>query len=132
MAIAFAPKRGAILLCDFDAARISPEIDKRRQVIVVSGTTLNHRHGTASGLCTVVPTSSKAPNTVGREDFKIPVGKYWSFTVDSWVRCKLITTVSHSRLDLLLRGGRPATSEFLDDADMQRIVSGLRHTLAIP
>ncbi len=132
MAIAFAPKRGAILLCDFDAARIPPEIDKRRQVVVVSSTALNHRHGTASGLCTVVPTSSKPPGTQGPEDILIPCGKYWSFTVDSWVRCKLIATVSHSRLFPLLRQGRPTTSEFLGIDDMRLVEAGLRHVLAIP
>lgn len=115
MAIAFAPKRGAILLCDFDAARIPSEIEKRRQVVVVSSTALNHRHGTQ-----------------GPEDILIPCGKYWSFTVDSWVRCKLIATVSHSRLFPLLRQGRPTTSEFLGIDDMRLLEAGLRHVLAIP
>jgi hypothetical protein len=62
----------------------------------------------------------------------IPVGKYWSFTVDSWVRSKLIATVSHRRLDLLLRQGRPTTSEFLDPADIRSIMTCLRQVLAIP
>ena len=131
MAINFAPRRGAILLCDFARARVHPEMDKRRQAIVVSTTAVNHRHGAFAGHCTVVPTTSQVPQTIGPEDVLLPVGKYWSFTVDSWVRCKMITTVSHDRLDLLLRNGRPSRTEFVDEVDLARILTALRHVLAI-
>jgi uncharacterized protein YifN (PemK superfamily) len=100
VAITFQPKHGAILLCNFDLARIEPEMDKRRQVIVFSRTELNHRHGTYAGHCTVIPTSSKPPKTRGPEDILIRVGKYWSFSVDSWVRTKMIMTVSHTSTTL--------------------------------
>jgi len=130
--ITFAPNRGAILLCDFDLARVAPEMDKNRQVIVVSLTKLNHKHGLNPGACVVVPVSSQEPTTVGPEDVYLPVGKYWSFRQDSWARCKMVDTVSHSRLSLLLRDGRPRRSEFMDEGDMLRIVNGLRFALQIP
>jgi uncharacterized protein YifN (PemK superfamily) len=129
--ITFAPRCGAILLCDFEMARVHPEIDKKRQAIVISITALNHKHGAYAGHCTVVPTSSREPKSIGPEDILIPVGKYWSFTVDSWIRCKLLTTVSHARLALLLKNGRPHSTEFLDDADMKRIKAGIRHVMGI-
>jgi uncharacterized protein YifN (PemK superfamily) len=130
--ITFAPARGAILLCDFDLGRIDPEMDKKRQVIVVSLATLNHKHATLPGHCTVVPVSSQKPITVGPEDVFLPVGKYWSFGLDSWVRCKMVDTVSHTRLNLLYRNGaRQFRSEFIDDADMLRIVTGLKFVLGI-
>ena len=129
MSITFAPRRGAILLCDFDAARVHPEMDKKRQAIVISATRFNHRHGSFAGLCTVVPTSSKTPRTVGPEDVLIPTGKYWSFSVDSWVRCKMVTTVSHDRLDLLLKDGRSTRTEFLDESDIRRVLAAIRHII---
>lgn len=131
--ITFAPYRGAILLCDFDMARVPIEIDKRRQAIVLSITKLNHKHALEPGLCTVVPTSSKAPRTEGPEDVLIPAGKYWGFDVDSWVRAKSVATVSHRRLSTLTRNGRQANStEFLDAADMARIETAVKHALGIP
>jgi uncharacterized protein YifN (PemK superfamily) len=130
--ITFAPKRGAIVLCDFDAARVHPEIDKRRQAIVFSLTSLNHKHATLPGLCVVIPTSSRVPRTIGPEDFLIPAGKYWSFEVDSWVRAKNPVTVSHTRLSLLHRNGRPRSTEFLDDADMLRVGTAIKHALGLP
>jgi uncharacterized protein YifN (PemK superfamily) len=130
--ITFAPVRGAILLCDFDLGRVDPEMDKKRQVIVVSLTPLNHKHARLPGHCTVVPVSSKAPTTLGPEDVFLPVGKYWSFPLDSWVRCKMVDTVSHTRLNLLHRNGaRQFRSESMDPADMLRIAIALKFVLGI-
>jgi uncharacterized protein YifN (PemK superfamily) len=130
-AITFAPRRGAILLCDFDMARVHPEMDKERQAVVVSIAPLNHKHATSAGHCTVVPISATEPKTIGPEDIPIPYGKYWSFKRDSWARCKMVHTVSHTRLSLLLRQGRLHPSEFMDAADMQRIMAGLKFVLDI-
>jgi uncharacterized protein YifN (PemK superfamily) len=130
--ITFAPRRSAILLCDFDMARVHPEFDKRRQAIVLSITSLNHKHATLAGLCTIVPTSSQQPRTIGPEDVLIPVGSYWSFDEDTWVRAKNITTVSHTRLSLLHYNGRPRSTEFLNDKDMARVELAVKHAMGIP
>lgn len=131
MAIYFAPKRGAILICDFDMARVPPEMDKPRQVVVVSETALNHRHAKAAGTCVVVPFSTVPPHSDGDEEVFIGSGSYWSLPEDSWARCKLVDTVSHDRLDLLLRHGRRIPSEFMSPADMTRIEDGIRAALGI-
>ena len=132
-AINFQPRRGAILMCDFDMARGDPEMRKKRQAIVMSIVNLNHRHGLAPGHCTIVPTSAEPPKTEGPEDILIPVGKYWSFKEDSWVRCKMLMTISHTRLEMLLhKRGIPRVSEFIDAGDMQRIEAGIRYVLRLP
>ena len=131
MAIYFAPQRGAILICDFDMARVSPEMNKPRQVVVVSTTALNHRHAKAPGTCVVVPFSTVPPNSDGDEEVFIGSGSYWSLPEDSWARCKLVDTVSHDRLDLLLRRGRRMRSEFISSTDMIRIEEGIRVALGI-
>lgn len=64
MAVTFAPRRGAILMCDFDMACVVPEMNKVRPVLVVSRTNLNHRQGLAPGVCQIVPFTTKAPKTV--------------------------------------------------------------------
>ena len=90
---------------------------------------LNHRHALTAGLCTIVPTSSEEPKTVGPEDCLIPAGKYWSFTVDSWVRAKNLVTVPHDRLSLLHKNNRPHPTEFLDEADMARVAAAIKYVL---
>jgi PemK-like, MazF-like toxin of type II toxin-antitoxin system len=93
---------------------------------------LNHKHATLAGLCTIVPTSSQQPRTIGPEDVLIPVGSYWSFDEDTWVRAKNITTVSHTRLSLLHYNGRPRSTEFLNDKDMARVELAVKHAMGIP
>lgn len=131
MAITFTPKRGAILMCDFDMSFVNPEMRKKRQVAVISIASNNHRHGALPGTCTVVPFSTVEPTTVDPDDIFFPVGSYWSLTADCWARCKLITTVSHARLDLVLRNGRRHPSEFLIDTDMVNIARGISYSLGI-
>ena len=129
MAVTFTPQRGAILMCDFERAFVPPEMPKMRQAIVISIKDMNHRYAKAAGICTLVPVSSKRPKDQGPEDVLIPLGKYWSFSLDSWAKCSMICCMSHERLDLVLRGGRRHPSEFLDEADMQRISAAVRHVL---
>lgn len=131
MAIYFAPKRGAILICDFDMARVPPEMDKKRQVLVVSKTELNHRHGKAAGTCVVVPFSTVPPNSESDDDVFFKAGTYWSLTEDCWARCKLADTVSHDRLDLVLMNGQRRSSEFMSNDDLIRIEQGLKVVLGI-
>ncbi|WP_083764405.1 MULTISPECIES: type II toxin-antitoxin system PemK/MazF family toxin [Chelativorans] len=131
MGITFAPKRGAILMCDFDRACVPPEMDKFRQVLVVSKNEFNYRHARLAGTCVVVPFTTKAPRTAGPEDIFFPVGSYWSLTENSWLRGKLICTVSHDRLDLVLRNGRRHPSEFMKSADLERVEVALRDCLGL-
>lgn len=130
--ITFAPKRGAILLCDFDMARIPPSIDKRRQVVVFSLDQFNHKHAMGPGRSMVVPITSSEPKTEGPEDVFISAGKYWSLEEDCWALGKLVSTVSHKRLSTLHRHGRQVGySEFVDAADMVRIGVAIKHSLGL-
>lgn len=130
MAIKFAPKRGAILMCDFGRANVPPEMNKVRPVVVVSLTRFNHRHGTSAGHCTVAPFSATEPDPSSADVF-IPSGRYWSLTKDSWVRCRMISTVSHERLDLVLRGGRRIPNEFMNADDLALVETAARQVLGI-
>jgi uncharacterized protein YifN (PemK superfamily) len=132
VAITFAPKRGAILMCDYDLARVHPEMEKKRQALVVSPTEMNHRHGKAAGVCMVIPFSTVTPKTIAEDDLFFPAGSYWSLTEDSWLRCRMIGTVSHDRLDLVLRHGRRHPSEFFKNADLERAEIAMKLALGIP
>jgi uncharacterized protein YifN (PemK superfamily) len=64
MAIPFVPPRRRILICDFDVARVSPEIDKERRVVIISPRSYNKRHGTGPGRCLVIPFSATEPHKI--------------------------------------------------------------------
>lgn len=131
MAITFAPRRGAILMCNFEMARVHPEMPKVRPVVVVSDSALNHRHARAAGVCVVVPFTSVPPDSDGDDEVIFVSGSYWTLPEDSWARCKLITTVSHDRLDLALRNNRRHPSEFMSDEDLDRVMAGVKAALLI-
>ena len=132
MPITFAPRRGALLMCDFDMACVSPEMAKVRRVVVVSPNHLNHRHGRAPGLCLVVPFSATPPATPGPHDVFFPAGVYRSLTVDVWAKCAAVTLVSHDRLDRVGVRRGVYLREMLSPADMARIEAGLRAALGLP
>lgn len=53
MALAYPPKLGTIVICEFDRYAILPEMRKRRPAVVISSA--------SPGLCIVVPLSTTAP-----------------------------------------------------------------------
>lgn len=144
MPITFAPRRGAILLCDFgpDGTNpaafplhrgpigLPPEIWKVRRVIVVSPDAMNHRHGTGPGLCTVVPCSATPPRTPADRDVFFAARSYRSFTRDVWAHCSSAMPVSHARLDRVI-AGQGYRTDFLSPADMVRMEDGLRAALGL-
>jgi uncharacterized protein YifN (PemK superfamily) len=131
MAITFAPRRGAILLCNFDLGRVAPEIDKKRQVIVVSIDQFNHKHGKGPGRSLVVPVTTKGADP-SPQNVYVDSAKYWSFREDTWAACHLLTTVSHTRLSLLLgSNGVPKPSEFLDSGDLAAVCVAIRYATGL-
>jgi uncharacterized protein YifN (PemK superfamily) len=142
MGITFAPRRGAILMCDFGPdpsesstypvnappLSMSPEIRKLRRVVVVSTNALNHPHGREPGLCSVVPFSATRPGKVGPWDIFIPAGSYRSLTVDVWAKCASTAQVSHGRLDRVL-AGRTYVQENMTAPDLALIDGGIRAAL---
>ncbi|MBS9478988.1 type II toxin-antitoxin system PemK/MazF family toxin [Ancylobacter radicis] len=131
MTISFAPRRGTILMCDFGDARVPPEMEKLRRAVVVSDTTLNHRHGRAPGLCTVVPFSGTPPHSPRPCDVFIPVGRYRSLTIDVWAKCAMLTNVSHERLDRIQTVGGYRNTEDLNAEDMLALEDALRSVLRL-
>jgi len=118
-------------MCDFEAAFIDPEMRKERQAVVVSIRENNQRHALLSGTCTVVPFSTVEPKTLGNDDIHFPAGNYWSLSEECWARCKMVQTVSHDRLRLVLKNSRPHPTEFLSETDLEKIEEGIRYALAL-
>lgn len=131
MPIRFTPKRSAILICDFEAAFIPPEMRKVRRVVVLSPTTHNLWRSWDPGTSTVVPLSATPPRGADARSVPIPAGRYRSVTVPVWAKCGMVATVSNARLDRVFgRGG--ALSEFMALADMVAIEAGIRAALDLP
>lgn len=125
MPITFVPQRGQILMCDFDMARVPPEMRKVRRAVVVSRRAYNRRHGSRPGTCTVVPISASQPQDGLPSDVSLAPGIYRSLQVPTWAICSHIDTVSHDRLDrVAYRSG--FLSEHMSPADMARIEAALR------
>ena len=135
MAINFVPERGRILLCDYDMARVPPEMEKTRRVVVVSPRSYNGRHGRQPGRCVVVPFSATDPGEwLTPSDVPFPANRYFCLTVQTWAICSAVMSVSHDRLDRhFISRVRGYSTELLSSVDMARIDEGLRHALgAVP
>jgi len=130
MAIHFVPPRGRILICNYDLARIHPEIDKQRRTVVVSPRSYNRRHGNGHGRCVVVPFSATEPNNLTPAFVEFPSDKYKSLTERTWLVCESIASVSHFRLSQVYSSGQPI-NENLDDDDMARVLTGISHLFGI-
>jgi uncharacterized protein YifN (PemK superfamily) len=131
MAITFDPERGRILMCDYDMARVPPEMDKLRRVVVISPKSHNHRHGAGPGRCVVIPFSATDPDRfLTPSDVPFPASRYRCLTVPTWAICSAVMSVSHDRLDRhFISKSYGYSSERLTPADMARIEEGLRHAL---
>ena len=131
MAIQFVPRRGLILICDYELARVHPEMNKARRVVVVSPRSYNRRHGRGPGRCLVVPLTATPPQFLTPAIVPFPVGSYRSLTKDSWVVCDALMAVSHARLSRLWIGPGAPLDETVSEADMKRIQGALRHVLGV-
>lgn len=140
MAINFVPERGRILMCDYDMARVPPEMEKVRRCVVISPRSYNHRHGSKPGRCLVVPFSATDPDRhLTAADVPFSATTYECLTVETWAICSALMSVSHDRLDRVSirrhRGPPRFSSEILRPADLARIEEGLRHatgTVVVP
>jgi len=131
----FQPKRGAILLCDFDMARVPPEMRKRRRCVVVSPRSYNAPKGHMTtnpkpGLVIVVPLGASEPVDDRASHVSIAAGRYKSLTVPVWAICETVAHVSHNRLTRVSEGG-VFLSEHMRGDDMLRIDEALRHALGL-
>lgn len=133
MAINFVPERGRILICNYDMARVPPEMKKTRRAVVISPGSYNERHGHGPGRCLVVPFSATDPGRrMTPADVLFDSESYECLSVATSI-CGAVMSVSHDRLDRVLinqRGMPPRfSSERLFAHDMARIEIGLRHAM---
>ena len=129
--ITFSPKRGMILMCDFDMATVPPEMRKVRRVVVVSPRSYNRPQRNAPGKCVVVPFSATEPRTVLASHVAVPIGVYQSLTKPTLAICEMVAHVSHARMDRVAVGRR-FISEEMQAVDLEQIEAGLRHALGFP
>ena len=99
MSIAFIPKPGYVLMCDF-TGYVAPEIIKVRPVVIVSPA-----HLTRPGLVSIVPLSTTPPNPVEPYHYRLngnPIPG--SSEVEVWAKCDMLATVRLERLDRIKVG----------------------------
>jgi uncharacterized protein YifN (PemK superfamily) len=91
---------------------------------VVSDDLFNRRHGLGAGLCLVVPCSATTPKLVDASVVRLLMTNYRALTRDVWIKCALMTSVSHARLERPRRGGH-YVSEWVSRTDMALIEAAL-------
>lgn len=100
--IEFNPSPGQILVCNFGLGFKKPEPVKVRPVLVVSP-----KAAKWSGLCTVIPISSKRPDPIKPHHLQLPDGLLPANEYpEAWLKGDLVSTVGHHRLDRVKFGKR--------------------------
>lgn len=101
MPLPFHPHPGTVLVCNFDTGFRPPEMVKVRPVVVVSP-----RRRRGSGLCTVVPLSSTAPDPVEPHHLQIHPESLPARLAkgQTWAKGDMLYTVSFERLDRVRDG----------------------------
>ena len=134
MALQFHPEQGTILICDFKGF-ISPEMVKRRPVVVVSPRLRNR-----GNLCAVVPLSATEPRKIEPYHFRLhtnPVLPAPYTNPVHWVKADMVYTVAFDRLALMTHGLKDAQGRriydqrVVDKADLLKIQSALLHGLGL-
>ncbi|WP_420006682.1 type II toxin-antitoxin system PemK/MazF family toxin [Arenibacterium sp. LLYu02] len=134
MAIQYHPKRGTILVADFDQGFKRPEMVKKRLCVVVSPP-IEHR----VGLCTVVPLSKSEPHpkTDYHYEFEIQfqLPTFWG-NDKRWAKCDMVCAVGFHRLDLLRlgkdrNGGRIYQLNTLSSIHMSHISNGILASIGV-
>jgi mRNA interferase MazF len=111
MTIAYHPKRGSILICDFSGLN-APEMIKRRPVIVISPQIKERK-----GLCTIVALSTTMPNPIKDYHYELHMNPVLPAPYDSqvhWVKGDMIYTFSYTRFDLPYRRDSTGKREYLN------------------
>lgn len=134
MALQFHPKVGTILICDYRTGFITPEMVKRRPVVVISP-----RLRRRDGLCTVVPLSHTPPTPPQNYHHELqldrPLPKPWG-SDRFWVKADMVATVSFDRLELIKlgkdqEGKRKHLNIQIKTEDLQGIRTCVLHALGM-
>lgn len=131
MPIQYHPSRGTLLFCDFDNTFKTPEMIKRRPVIVISPPIKGR-----SGLCTVVCCSTTMPKTTMPYHAQIHLHEPLPVPLSSsfWIKGDMIYTVSFQRLSLIragkdTSGQRKYYSTILTDDQLRTVSACILHGL---
>jgi uncharacterized protein YifN (PemK superfamily) len=131
MPLTFHPDRGTIVIYDFSTGFQPPEMVKKRPVVIVSP-----RLRGRTGLCTVVPLSTTAPDPVENYHYLLKTPPYpQASSKDVWAKCDMITTVGLARMDRIrikLSNGRRDYRTFaMNSADLKEVLACMRVALGI-
>jgi uncharacterized protein YifN (PemK superfamily) len=132
MPLPYHPKRGEVLICDFDTGFQPPEMVKKRPAVVVS---VKESHGRK--LCTVVPFSTTAASPPSVWHHPLPHVRIpgWEPTAPMWAKCDMLATVSFQRLNKpyvkTRNHGRSFVEVILVRDDMEAIATRLRAYLGL-
>jgi mRNA interferase MazF len=121
MPIAFHPRAGQVLVCDFEGFKV-PEMVKVRPVIVISP-----RLPQRNGLVTVVPISLTAPKHA--LPFTVRLSKnYHPLEADDlpcWAKCDMVMNLGTWRLDGFKVGRRQWENPQATGEDLQAVRHGV-------
>ncbi len=133
MSLTFHPKPGMVLICDFTTGFKSPEMVKRRPVVVISP-----RPRRKTQLCIVVPLSSTTPNPVEHHHHCLEAASLPGqlATVQTWAKCDMLATVSLDRLDRVkmgrdVKGKRLYANHSVTDKDFKAIQQAVLAALGL-
>ena len=127
MPIAFLPRPGTVLICDFRTGFVPPEMVKRRPVVVLSP----HR-SELSGPHIVVPLSTTKPWHIQPVHVPLPIRRYNFLRgpEEIWAKCDMLTAVASSRLERLYSNGHRITP-IVRDRDLTAIRRGVLHAIGL-
>ena len=99
--LSYNPKKGQLLMCDFSKGFESPEMTKKRPVVVIG---VNEKQK----LVTVVPLSTKAPHPMQDYHYLVPKRSTPQTPLfadkESWLKGNMLYTVGWKRLDRIRLG----------------------------
>ena len=125
MALAFQPRPGQVVMCDF-AGYVIPEMVKVRPVVVLARNRKNRQ------LVTVVPLSTTAPTAVADHHHELtanPLPGRGAFRC--WAKCDMVATVSLNRLDQVRTGKRQYVVPQLAAPDFEAIQQAIQQAVVI-
>ena len=132
MALAFHPKVGTVVICDYHGFKV-PEMVKRRLAVVVSP-----RLRKRDGLCTVVPLSTLDPNPVEAWHYQVTLPREVPEPFEGlvkWAKCDMLATVGFHRLILPHQRGEDQVRRNIvmqiGPDDLAAIMNGVRCALGI-
>jgi len=131
MSLPYYPRRGEVLICDFDSGFRPPEMVKRRPIVVLSSKQSNARR-----LCTVVPFSTTQPEPPACWHHCLPHLTVPGLQANDamWAKCDMIATVGFDRLSkpyVKTRNGRAYRELVLAADDMLALDDCLRKYLRL-